>query len=147
MLMVLKSGGARGGTPRLLHPRAFLRVVVALLRPRQRRREHLRFGGKLEETGKMAVETRARELLAEDRSAPLVALDLHDDLVASLLESGDGSDRGRCEGQRRACARERALAQSDTQRVFAFEFEEGNGGDGQPRDERAHTRDRGRLCP
>ena len=56
----------------------------------------------------------ARGNCSRRTAAPLIALDLHDDLVASLLESGDGSDRGRCEGQRRACARERALAQSDT---------------------------------
>ena len=95
MLMFLKSGGARGRTPRFLHPRAFLRVLVALLRPRQRRREHLRFGGKLEETGKMAVETRARELLAEAPPRHIVAREESHHASATFCATRRLSEPGR----------------------------------------------------
>ena len=87
VLMFLQSGGARGRTPRLLHPRAFLRVLVALLRPRQRRREHLRFGGKLPQRVEIPVQTRAGKLRAQHGRASVVALHLQDDLVAGLLQT------------------------------------------------------------
>lgn len=71
----------------MLHRRARLGVVVLLLRPRQGRGEHLRFGGKLPQRVEIPVQTRAGKLRAQHGRASVVALHLQDNLVAGLLQT------------------------------------------------------------
>jgi len=85
--VLLRGGGARRGEPRVLHRRARLSVVVLLLRPRQGRGEHLRFGGKLPQRVEIPVQTRAGKLRAQHGRASVVALHLQDNLVAGLLQT------------------------------------------------------------
>ena len=83
--VLLGGSSARRGEPRVL--RACLGVVVLLLRPRQGRGEHLRFGGKLPQRVEIPVQTRAGKLRAQHGRASVVALHLQDDLVAGLLQT------------------------------------------------------------
>ena len=71
----------------MLDCRARLRVVVLLLRPRQGRGEHLRFGGKLPQRVEMPVQTRAGKVRAQHGRASVVALHLQNDLVAGLFQT------------------------------------------------------------
>lgn len=98
--VLFERGSAGGGQPALLDRRALLGVVVALLGPVERGREHLRFGGKFADRVKMTVKARAGKLRAQHLGAALVVLHLEDDLVSGLFQPVAGFDQESGGGQR-----------------------------------------------